>query len=75
MDCSDKLRMCVAKDELDLLLKHKELNKVPLLFFANKMDLPQALTPVDCAQVTPPTPLGARGRARPPCRHSNTQSC
>lgn len=52
VDCSDKLRMCVAKDELDLLLKHKDLNKVPLLFFANKMDLPQSLTPVECAQVS-----------------------
>ena len=40
----------MAKDELDLLLKHKDLKKVPMLFFANKMDLPSALTPVECAQ-------------------------
>eukprot|EP00241_Pyramimonas_parkeae_P009883 CAMPEP_0114244146 /NCGR_PEP_ID=MMETSP0058-20121206/11180_1 /TAXON_ID=36894 /ORGANISM="Pyramimonas parkeae, CCMP726" /LENGTH=114 /DNA_ID=CAMNT_0001357059 /DNA_START=472 /DNA_END=816 /DNA_ORIENTATION=+ len=52
VDTSDKLRMCVAKDELEILLKHKELkgSKVPLLFFANKMDLPQALSAVECAQ-------------------------
>uniref|UniRef100_A0A7S0RWP1 ADP-ribosylation factor-like protein 6 n=1 Tax=Pyramimonas obovata TaxID=1411642 RepID=A0A7S0RWP1_9CHLO len=50
IDTSDKLRLCVAKDELDLLLKHKDLKKVPMLFFANKMDLPSALTPVECAQ-------------------------
>mmetsp|Transcript_29310 Transcript_29310/g.40509 ORF Transcript_29310/g.40509 Transcript_29310/m.40509 type:complete len:187 (+) Transcript_29310:298-858(+) len=50
IDTSDKLRMCVAKDELDVMLKHKELKKVPLLFFANKMDLPSSLSPVECAQ-------------------------
>ena len=33
------------KDELDMLLGHKDLRKVPLLFFANKMDLPTALLP------------------------------
>mmetsp|Transcript_9949 Transcript_9949/g.11543 ORF Transcript_9949/g.11543 Transcript_9949/m.11543 type:complete len:186 (-) Transcript_9949:676-1233(-) len=49
IDASDKLRMCVAKDELDLMLKHKDLKRVPLLFFANKMDIPSALTPVECA--------------------------
>ncbi|KAK3251159.1 hypothetical protein CYMTET_39490 [Cymbomonas tetramitiformis] len=51
IDTSDKLRVCVAKDELDLMLKHQELKRVPLLFFANKMDIPSALTPVECAQL------------------------
>lgn len=35
------------KDELDALLAHRDLRKVPLLFFANKMDIPTALTPSD----------------------------
>ena len=28
-----------------------ELAKVPILFFANKMDLPSALNPVDCVEI------------------------
>jgi hypothetical protein len=46
----------VAKDELDNLLAHNQLGKrVPLLFLANKMDLPTALAPVELAQVGPAT--------------------
>ena len=42
---------CVAKDELDTMLTHVDLpSDVPLLFFANKMDRPQAQTAVDCVQ-------------------------
>jgi ADP-ribosylation factor-like protein 6 len=42
----------VAKDELDTLLGHAQLGKrVPLLFLANKLDLPSALTAVELAQV------------------------
>eukprot|EP00296_Roombia_truncata_P001254 JP436997.1.p1 GENE.JP436997.1~~JP436997.1.p1 ORF type:complete len:182 (+),score=29.05 JP436997.1:57-602(+) len=48
IDCNDKLRMCVAKEELDTLLAHPDMKRIPLLFFANKMDLPSALTPADC---------------------------
>ena len=41
----------VAKDELDGLLSHPLLGpRVPVLFLANKMDLPTALSPVDVAQ-------------------------
>jgi len=45
LDSADRVRMCVVKDELDALLSHKELSSrdVPILFFANKMDLPDAL--------------------------------
>ncbi|KAG1698614.1 hypothetical protein DVH05_014572 [Phytophthora capsici] len=52
LDSTDTIRMCVAKDELEQLVEHKELSskKVPILFFANKMDLPNALTPVECMQ-------------------------
>ena len=42
------MRMVVAKDELDLILQHPDITgrKVPILFFANKMDLRDALTSV-----------------------------
>lgn len=50
----------VAKDELDNLLTHHQLGKrVPMLFLANKMDLPTALAPVELAQVGP---LSSTGR-------------
>jgi len=48
VDSSDKLRMCVARDEMEMLLKHPEIqasSSSPILFFANKMDLPGALDP------------------------------
>jgi ADP-ribosylation factor-like protein 6 len=52
IDSTDKIRMCVAKDELETMLGHADLpNDVPLLFFANKMDRPQAHTAVDCVQM------------------------
>jgi ADP-ribosylation factor-like protein 6 len=41
--------MCVAKDELEAMLKHGSVatHRVPVLFFANKMDLPSAMEPSD----------------------------
>ena len=50
VDASDRLRMCVARDELEGLLGHADMARkagagVPILFFANKMDLPGALEP------------------------------
>lgn len=52
LDSTDSIRMCVAKDELEQLVEHKELagKKIPILFFANKMDLSNALTPVECME-------------------------
>ncbi|XP_037093382.1 ADP-ribosylation factor-like protein 6 [Pollicipes pollicipes] len=48
VDSSDKLRMVVAKDELDALLQHPDIGdrRIPLLFFANKMDLKEAMSSV-----------------------------
>jgi len=48
VDSSDKMRMVVAKDELDLILQHPDIvgKKVPILFYANKIDLRDALTSV-----------------------------
>lgn len=41
----------VVKDELDILVQHPEIasRKVPILFFANKMDCPDALSAVKIA--------------------------
>ncbi|WZN62296.1 ADP-ribosylation factor-like GTPAse [Chloropicon roscoffensis] len=50
VDTSDKFRMCVVKDELERMLSHAELEKVPILFFANKKDLMNAMSPVECAK-------------------------
>jgi ADP-ribosylation factor-like protein 6 len=52
LDSSDKLRMCVAKEELAQLLEHEDIKgaRIPLLFFANKMDMPGSLTPDMCAE-------------------------
>ena len=52
VDSSDKLRMVVAKDELDMLLQHPDIRarKVPILFFANKMDCKEAMSSVKVSQ-------------------------
>ena len=51
-DSTDRLRLCVVKDELDTILDNKELKnkRTPLLFFANKMDVAGSLSQADCAQ-------------------------
>lgn len=52
VDSSDKLRMVVAKDELDMLLQHPDIRsrKIPILFFANKMDVREAMSSVKVSQ-------------------------
>eukprot|EP00798_Chlamydomonas_sp_ICE-L_P008609 gene8608-34049_t len=52
IDSADKFRLAVAKDELDHMLQHPnlKLSKVPIIFFANKKDLPAALSPAEIAQ-------------------------
>lgn len=49
IDSTDRIRMCVAKDELQQMLDHADLKaaKIPILFFANKMDQASALSPAD----------------------------
>ena len=39
VDSTDRIRMCVAKEELDLLLGHEAVknSRAPILFFANKV--------------------------------------
>ena len=53
IDSSDKLRIVVAKEELDMLLKHVALQRkrIPVLFFANKMDVRDALSPVQVSNM------------------------
>ncbi|MBN3320533.1 ARL6 protein, partial [Atractosteus spatula] len=53
IDSSDKLRMVVAKEELDTLLNHPDIKhrRMPILFFANKMDLRDALSSVKVSQL------------------------
>ncbi|CAD7943407.1 unnamed protein product [Amoebophrya sp. A25] len=50
IDATDKLRFAVAKDELDTLLETNALKdrQVPMLVFANKMDSPGAVQPLEC---------------------------
>lgn len=45
IDSADPVRLCVVKDELKELLEHQSLvnNPIPILFFANKRDLPKAM--------------------------------
>lgn len=39
VDSTDRIRICVAKEELDLLLNHEAIKRstAPILFFANKV--------------------------------------
>ncbi|KXZ52416.1 BBS3B protein [Gonium pectorale] len=50
VDSGDKLRMVVARDEMEHMLAHPNLRKVPVVFFANKKDLPISLPPAEIAQ-------------------------
>ncbi|XP_011502720.1 PREDICTED: ADP-ribosylation factor-like protein 6 isoform X1 [Ceratosolen solmsi marchali] len=49
VDSNDKLRIVVVKEELDMLLQHPEIagQKLPILFLANKIDLPNSLTTIN----------------------------
>ncbi|XP_001661251.2 ADP-ribosylation factor-like protein 6 [Aedes aegypti] len=51
IDSSDRMRLVVVKDELELLLQHPDIanRRVPILFFANKMDCTDALSSVKIA--------------------------
>ncbi|XP_055527851.1 ADP-ribosylation factor-like protein 6 [Wyeomyia smithii] len=51
IDSSDRMRLVVVKDELEILLQHPDIanRRVPILFFANKMDCSDALSSVKIA--------------------------
>ncbi|KAH6564285.1 hypothetical protein BASA50_000737 [Batrachochytrium salamandrivorans] len=51
VDASDRERAAVVRDELDELLGSNvcKSRQIPILFLANKMDLPGVLSPAECA--------------------------
>ncbi|CAB1429834.1 unnamed protein product [Pleuronectes platessa] len=53
IDSGDKLRMVVAKEELDIFLNHEDIRskRIPVLFFANKTDLRDAMSSVKVSQM------------------------
>ena len=53
IDSSDRLRMAVARDELEGILSHDDIakNNVLFLFFANKSDLADACTPAEVTHI------------------------
>ncbi|XP_067903095.1 ADP-ribosylation factor-like protein 6 [Heterodontus francisci] len=53
IDCGDKLRIVVAKQELETLLIHPDIKdrQIPMLFFANKMDLSDVLSSTTVSQM------------------------
>ena len=51
VDSADKLRLCVAKDELDAMLSSRDLRGKPFLFFANKARPPSHWSPYDRVSV------------------------
>lgn len=54
IDSADPLRLCIVKDELDAILEHADVSSrpsIPLLVFANKMDLKAAKTPSQLIQM------------------------
>lgn len=50
IDSIDRERLVDAKEELTLMLGEEELNGVPLLIFANKQDLPGAMSATDVSE-------------------------
>lgn len=53
LDSTDRLRIAIAKCEIETITCHESLQKrhIPLLIYANKMDLHNALSPVECMQL------------------------
>ncbi|RCV39873.1 hypothetical protein SETIT_9G005300v2 [Setaria italica] len=50
VDSSDRDRVRLARDELNALLNEEELRDAALLVFANKQDLPNAMTAAEMAE-------------------------
>merc|ERR1712007_173814 len=49
IDCNDRERIGHAREELACMLEEEELQGKPLLIYANKQDLPNALKPAALA--------------------------
>ena len=50
VDSADRVRMAVAEDELNILLKEIKERQIPILFFANKQDLANSLSSSDVSE-------------------------
>lgn len=50
VDCADEDRIEEAKDELHRIINDREMKDAVLLVFANKQDLPNAMTPTEVQQ-------------------------
>jgi len=50
IDSADKVRLCLVRDEIQILLEHPDARKVPILFFANKADVAGAKTPQELVE-------------------------
>ena len=50
VDASDRDRVSEAREELSVLLKADELSNAAILVFANKQDLPGAMTPLQITE-------------------------
>lgn len=63
VDSTDRLRFVVARNELEQLLSAPDIarRKVPMLFFANKMDMPAAATPHECMEALQLGDISDRG--------------
>lgn len=50
VDSSDRMRMCVARDELEMILENTTMkdSDIPMLFLANKMDAPDHVSAAEC---------------------------
>ncbi len=53
VDSADKNRLEETGIELNLLLEEEKLNNVPVLIFANKQDLVNAMPPKEAQKVNP----------------------
>lgn len=53
IDSADLMRLTVLKNELDIVLENPAIKakSAPILFFANKMDLKEAITPAECVDI------------------------
>ena len=50
VDAADPSTFCEAKEALDWILSSDEIGGMPLVFLANKQDLPEAATPSDISK-------------------------
>merc|ERR1712235_59514 len=64
IDSADRLRMAVARDELEGILSHDDItkNNSLFLFFANKMDMADSCTPAEVTHILD-LPTLLRGKA------------